>query len=151
AGFAGSLSYPAPGLRLRPASLTITHHWPLKGLVKEGDTLYVEACADDFNTISPFNPAGRSGLIVLHIISRPELTKLLEGQLKEVQEDLVKIQELQDKAIKNVKDIKDKLRDKKLDQKKKDKLIEQIIDAEQMQKQVEKEVGTKADEGVRSK
>src|SRR5262249_24792185 len=45
----------------------------------------------------------------------------------------------------------EKLKDKKLDQKQKDKLIEQIIDAEQTQKQVEKDVGTKPDEGVRSK
>src|SRR5207249_4962077 len=50
------LAVPAPAFRLRPKQLEIDWRWPLAGFAKDGDILYLQACADDFNNVSPFNP-----------------------------------------------------------------------------------------------
>src|SRR5262249_13386990 len=113
----GGPPIPPPNWRLRAKQLDLSvERFSLAGLVKVGDVLYVQACADDFNDVYPFNPPGRSVVAEIHIVGKAELDRLLDERLAEVQQDLVNTQTMQEAALKTIRDIRDKLRqeDKKL-------------------------------------
>ncbi len=145
-------SQPASG-EPRAKQKEIGHRLALARLdVKDGDVLLLQACAEDFNNVSPFNPPGRSHEVELHIVSRQELAKILDNDLAEVQQDLVRVHQMQQQALKQVEQIQKQLDKKDKDQlDKKTNLHDQVVEAEQLQKQIQERIGARPDEGIRSK
>ncbi|MBI3410953.1 MAG: hypothetical protein HY040_21675 [Planctomycetes bacterium] len=135
----------APDLRLRPRKLDVVHRWMLKNQFKEGETVVVRACADDFCDIEPGRPPGRSTPVELRIVTPKEITQALEKGLEKAQGDLVRLQQMQDNALNLVKEIKDNIAKGQVTQKEIDKLIE----AEQIQRSMQERVGQGPEDGLR--
>ncbi len=133
--------WPLPDLKLRPKRLELAKSWALARQFKEGDVLLIQGCADDFcNIIVPRQP-GRSPEIELRIVGKSELAKILDDGLGKAQQELVRIQKMQQEAIDLVKQMeKTKEPQQKLDR---------LIEAEQVQKQIQERIGNRPDEGLR--
>jgi hypothetical protein len=136
------LPAPGPALRLRPGQLEFATRWPLRNRFKEGETIAVQLCADDFCDIYGRREPGRSHEIELHIVGKFELARNVDDKLAEVQQQLKRLQKMQEQAAQAVKDVrgKDKITQKELDQ---------VVEAEQTQKQIRERVGSQPDEGLR--
>ena len=130
------------GARPKMKRADAIRRWPLSGLVREGDTVVIRAVGADFNDIVPFNPGGASHEIELRIIGKSELSKLLDEGMAEVQQKVVRAQQLQEEAMKLVKEVQNSKKAGPLQH-------EQILDAEQKQKQIQEQIGMKDDEGIR--
>ena len=130
-----------PELRLRPKRLELDKTWALANQFKEGETILVQGCGLDFcNIVEPRQP-GRSPAIKLRIVGKSELARQLDDGLGQVQQELVRIQKMQQEAIDLIKDIdKAKEAQQKLDRQ---------IEAEQLQKQIQERIGNRPDEGLR--
>ncbi len=130
-----------PELRLRPKRLELDKTWALAKQFKEGETILVQGCGLDFcNIIVPRQP-GRSPAVKLRIVGKSELARQLDEGLGQAQQELVRLQKMQQEAIDLVKDIaKAKEPQQKLDR---------LIEAEQVQKQIQERIGNRPDEGLR--
>ena len=136
-----------PPLHLRPRQLQAQRRWSLKGLVKEGDIIVLQACAHDFNDVSAFNFPGRSHEVELRIVSGRALQAVLDEALGQVQQELIRLREWQEQALKKVIEAEQEWRATgKLAPDTQDKLLE----AEQVQKQVQGRIGARDDEGLRA-
>ena len=103
--------------------------WALNRRFKEGDVILIQGCADDFcNIIVPRQP-GRSPEIELRIVSKGDLAKLLDDGLGQAQQELVRIQKMQQDAIDLVKQI-DKAKEPQ-------QKLDRLVEAEQIQKQIQ--------------
>ena len=90
---------PLPRLHLRPKVLELTRLLSIKGLGKEGDVLVLQAFAEDFKNRLP----GKSEEIIeLRIVGKPALAAILDEAQGKLQEELAKLREQQEKAIKKV-------------------------------------------------
>ncbi len=136
---------PAPELRLRLQNLEIATKWALKGQFKEGEIVVFQVAADDFCDLFPDRPPGRSHEIELRIVAKAEILRVLDEGLGKAQQELVRLQQLEDEAIKLIKDIQQKKAAKKLTQRE----LDQLIEAEQLQKQIQERLGSRAEEGLR--
>ncbi len=79
----------------------------------------------------------------MRIVGKTEIARLLDEGLGKAQQELVRVQQMQNEALNLVKEIqknKGKVTQKDLDQ---------LIEAEQLQKQVAERLGNRPDEGVR--
>ncbi len=132
-----------PELRLRPRQLELTTRWPLRSRFKEGETVLLQVCADDFCDIYGKREAGRSTEIELHIVGKMELARTINEKVAEVQQNVVRLQKMQENALKAVKEVqgKDKVTQKEIDH---------VEEAEQIQKELRERVGTRPDEGLRA-
>jgi hypothetical protein len=138
--------FPAQPLRLRPQQLLITHRWSLKGLAIEGESLVIQACADDFCDVMAFRKPGRSIEIELKVVGKAALKGVIEDAESKIQQQLIRLREMQDKAIKKVIGAEQQWRaTAKL---RPEDLIE-VAEAEQLQKEIDARIGTKKDEGLR--
>jgi hypothetical protein len=138
--------FPAEPLRLRPKQLLITHRWSLKGLAVEGETLVIQACADDFCDVIAFRKPGRSIEIELKVVGKAALKGVIEDAESKIQQQLIRLREMQDKAIKKVIGAEQQWR--ATGKLRPEDLIE-VAEAEQLQKEIEARIGTKKDEGLR--
>lgn len=134
-----------PPLRLRAKNLEIATKWALQNQFKEGEVIVLQVCADDFCDIFPGRPAGRSHEIELRIVSKAEIARILDDGLGKAQQELVRLQQLQEEALNLIKDIQQKKAKGKLTQKE----LGALIDAEQLQKQMQERLGNRPDEGLR--
>jgi hypothetical protein len=137
--------FAAPDWRLRPKSLEIATKWPLKNQFKEGEIVVLQVGADDFCNLFPDRPSGRSHEIELRIVGRAEIDRLVDDGLGKAQQELVRLQQLQEQALNLVKDIQNKRAKNKLSQKE----VDDLIEAEQIQKQIQERLGNRQDEGIR--
>lgn len=134
-----------PELRLRAKNLEIGTKWSLRNKFKEGEVVVLQVGADDFCDIFPDRPAGRSHEIELRIVSKAEIARILDDGLGKAQQELVRLQQLQEEALNLIKEIQDKKAKGKLTQKE----LGALIDAEQLQKQMQERLGNRPDEGLR--
>lgn len=122
----------------------ISQRWPLKGLANIGERIVLQACAEDFNNVVAFNQPGRSSEVALRIVSPRELAKKIDEDLGQIQQELVRVQQMQQEAIAQVERIKDD----------KDKPgfrpNEAIFEAEQKQRQIQARIGNTREEGIRA-
>ncbi len=111
----GSLVGPMPRLRLqrldfnRTLSLRSIRHAGGEPL-KEGDSVILQACADDFDDVSPGKEPGRSHQVEIRIISRSEMEQVLTNEQTRVQQELVRLREKQREARAKVAEVENRLR-----------------------------------------
>jgi hypothetical protein len=111
----GALLAPRPRLRLqrldfnRTLSLRSIRHASGEPL-KEGDTVILQACADDFDDVSPGKEPGRSHQIEIRIISRQAMEQVLTQEQARVQQELVRLREKEREARSKVAEIEMRLR-----------------------------------------
>lgn len=131
-----------PELKLRPKRLELDKTWALAGQFKEGDVIVIQACAQDFcNVIVPRQP-GRSPALKLRIVGKSELAKQLDEGLGKVQQELTRIQKMEQDAIDLVKQL-DKAKEPQ-------QKLDRLLEAEQLQKQIQERIGNQPDEGLRA-
>jgi hypothetical protein len=129
-------------IRLRPKDLDFETVWALNNQFKVGDVVILEVCSEDYCDVSPFRQPGRSSPIELRITSKPDLVKAARQKLNDIQDHVKKAEQNQKKALDTINDIK-KL--DKLTQEQKDQLVE----AEQLQREVQEQIGKAPDQGLR--
>ena len=135
-----------PPLRLRPTRLQVGKLWSLEGLAEEGDTLLVQACAHDFNDVVAFNVPGRSPVLELRIVGRSEFRAQLDEAQGRLQQDLVRLREMQNQALKKVKGAEQEWR---ATGKLQPENVVEVAEAEQIQKQIQERIGLKPNQGLR--
>jgi hypothetical protein len=140
-------------IRLRPVSVPINRAVSLKHFrqlngspLKEGDTLILQLCADDFDDVTVDKQPGRSHEVEIHIISRNALDVILNQEEEKVQQDLVRLEKMQREARKKVADTQEQLRQ---NHKLQPEDMTRLLDAEQQQQQIRERIGDKQ-EGLRS-
>ncbi len=145
--FSGARSpLPMQLLNLQAKRLTLTQRLPLRGLAFEGETLVIQACAEDFDDVSVFPRVGRSHEIELKIVPKTALSAVLDDIEIQIQQDLLKLKAMQERAVNIVVGAEQQWRSTgKL---RPEDLVE-LAEAEQIQKDIQARVGAKKDEGVR--
>jgi hypothetical protein len=137
---------PTKSLHLRPKRLVVTQRFSLKGLALEGQTIVLQACAEDFNDVVPFPQPGRSPEVELRVVPKTQLAAVLDEQEAAIQQQLLKLKDMQEKAIKKVIGAEEQL--KATGKLRPEDLIE-LAEAEQIQNEIKNRIGTKKDEGLR--
>jgi hypothetical protein len=122
----------------------VNYRWPLKGLASVGERIVVQACADDFNNVVAFNQPGRSAEVALRIVSAKELAKKIDEDLGQIQQELVRVQQMQQEAIAQVERIKENTNKPGF------RANEAIAEAEQKQRQIQARIGNTREEGIRA-
>jgi hypothetical protein len=143
----GPLMLPAPPLHLRPRQVLVLRRWSLAGLVKEGDILVLQVCAHDFNDVAAFNVPGRSHEVELRVVGRPALEAIVDEAQGQVQQELIRLREWQEQALKKVIEAEQEWR---ATGKLRPETLDKLLEAEQVQKQIQARVGAKEDEGLRA-
>ena len=138
----GELGRPQPDLRLRYKQMDFDTLWSLNQF-KEGDLVEIEVCADDFCDIYGYREPGKSHAIMLRIIGRSQIVQDNARKLAEIEKELKKLEEMQDKALKTTKETQQK---DKMDRKSVDRFID---DDQQVQKAIQDMIGRAPDEGLR--
>lgn len=133
--------------RVRPQRQDRTVRWSLAALqLHEGDTVRVQAFADDFDDVMVGKLPGRSHEVELHVVSRTTLERLLHEWQLRVQQELQALSRLQQDAQKRIAEAEAALRKEgKLEP----RHLDDVVQAEQMQQQVRARVGN-ATEGLRA-
>jgi len=135
-----------PVIRKLTLNKEFKHVDPAEGGLKDGDTLTLQACADDYDDVSAGKEPGRSVEIEIRIVSRNALELVVNQAQARVQQELVILKKMQQDATKKVSDVQQHL-------KQSGKLspddLDQLLQAEEMQKQVRDRVGDKK-EGLRA-
>jgi hypothetical protein len=159
---------------LRPTLLKFLRTLPLASLrrsdgasLREGDVVLLQACADDWDDLSPFREPGRSHVVEIRVIDRNEFDLTLNQEQADVQQKLLRLREKERQALahaeeaerrlKRVEKIQPKEADPSEEAKKQraevEKLQKEIDDelhqAQQLQKEIQEGVGDRK-EGVRS-
>ena len=129
---------------MQPRRLELAMLWQLRKQYQVGDILSVQMCADDYCDLFTPRLPGRSTTIEMRIVSDDELAQQHENVLADVQKDLKAIQQIEEKAKKEL-----ELLPK--DQKPDAKVLDQLIEAGQEMKTAQERIGLKSDEGVRDK
>jgi hypothetical protein len=137
----------APDWRLRPRRVQVGQRWSLKGLAQEGDILVIQACADDFNNVIAHHTPGRSIEVELRIVGRQALAGILDDAQGKIQQELLRLREWQEKALKKVMEAQQQ---QKATGKLRQEDVDGLIEAEQLQKQIQARVGATKDEGLRA-
>jgi hypothetical protein len=138
---------PNDSIRLRPKNVNIDRRLPLSELERSlaiGQSIVLQAVADDFNNVAAFPNPGRSQEVELKIVGKPKLDRIVDDGLSQVQEELVRLQKMQNEALETVKNI----------QENKDKpgfpINQKIAEVEQSQKQIQARIGSNREEGLRA-
>ena len=137
-----------PSLHLRPPRLEIDRRWSLRGLkLNAGDTLVLQACADDFDDVTVGKKPGCSQEVELHIVGRTGLDLILNDAQARVQQELVRLHKQQQEALSKVIPAETHWRNQQgplLP-----KHLDELLQAEQLQQQIQARVGNK-EEGLRA-
>ncbi len=128
----------------RPKRVDVARTWPIKGLAQVGEGIVLQACADDFNNVVAFNQPGRSAEVVLRIVSPRQLAKRIDEDLGQIQQELVRIQQMQQEALGQVEKVKDNI------EKPGFRPHEALAEAEEKQKQIQARIGPNPEEGLRA-
>lgn len=117
APFAGVAALAAPAPRLRLPHLEFVRKLPLRSLrradggpLREGDTVTLQACADDFDDVSVGKEPGRSHEVTIRIVGRDVLEAELNREQGRIQQELVQLRDRQREALAKVKEIDARLR-----------------------------------------
>jgi hypothetical protein len=109
APLAGPAVLGAPVPRLRPGRLEFVRTLPLKALkrpdgsdLEEGDVVTLRACADDFDDVTVAKQPGRSDPVEIYIVGRRGLELELNKEQAAVQQELVRMREMQREALAKV-------------------------------------------------
>jgi hypothetical protein len=146
---------PNKPLKLRPTQLTVDQMVSLKvfqhldiagSALKDGDLLSLQLCADDFDDVTVDKQPGRSHEIEIRIISRNALDIILNEEERKVQQEMVRLEKLQEDARRKVEAVQKQL---KQTGKLQPEDIGQLLEAEQTQQQIRERVGDKK-EGLRA-
>jgi hypothetical protein len=130
-----------PSQRLRPQRLEIGRRWSLADLrLNEGDVLTIQACADDFDDVTVGKKPGRSHEVEIRIVGRTALDINVNQLQAQVQQELVRLQKLQQEALEKVIPAEVEWRNKGQLQ---PRQVDELIQAEQLQQQIRARVGTK--------
>jgi len=113
--------------------------------VRDGDTVYLRAAADDWDDVSVLKEPGRSGEFELRIASRESIEAFLQKELAAMRPDLLRLREQQHNARQKTDEVIPKA-DGTLSPADREKLL----NAEQTQKQIRGKVADARD-GVRAK
>lgn len=145
------ISGPEP--RLRPQRLQISRRFSLNQFkhangrsLQEGDSVILQACADDFDDVAVDKAAGRSHEVELMIISKSTLEALLDRSQTQVQEELLRLRKEQQEALQHVIGAEQRWRNTG---KLRSQDIDQVLQAEQLQQQIRSRIGTRR-EGLRA-
>ncbi len=133
-----------PSFHLRRPDYHGTYSYSIAGLTEPGESLVVQAFADDFNTVVPNNPPGRSHAVELRIVDRSKLDRIVERTMQKMHKQLIDLKKTQEKALAIVKEVKNQLGQD--DEGNHDKLAE----AKELQKQMQRRVGATPEEGLRA-
>lgn len=146
---------PGPDVKERPQRVPLfrklalkefKHLDPAAGGLKEGDVLTIQACADDYDDVSPDKEPGRSHEVEIRVVSRNALELVVNQAQARVQQELVILKKMQEEATKKVSEVRQHL--KQTGQLSPEDL-DQLLQAEETQRQVRDRVGDKK-EGLRS-
>ncbi len=160
--------------RLRPTHLEFRRTLPVASLrasdggsPREGDVILLQACADDWDDVTPSKEPGRSHVVEIHVIDRNEFDLTINQEQADVQQKLLRLREKERDALKQAEEAEHRLKrvekiqpkdDDQSDEAKKqreevEKLQKEIDDelrqAQQLQKEIQEGVGNH-DEGVRA-
>ena len=124
-----------------------THLGADAGGLKEGDVLTLQVCADDFDDVTVDKQPGRSHEVEIRIVSRDALDVILSRDQTRLQQELVRLRELERDALKKVMDAQKRWNEK--DERLRDDITQFVEEAEQLQKQIREKVGTRK-EGLRA-
>src|SRR5262249_12629496 len=78
--------------------------------LKDGDMVILQACADDFDDVSPSKEPGRSHQVEIRIISREAMEQVLTLEQARVQQELVRLREKQREARAKLAEVETRLR-----------------------------------------
>jgi hypothetical protein len=146
--FAGKpLRLLVPVIPQKPAFFAGTRRWSLKGLVSEGETVVIQGVAEDFNDVPAFPQPGRSTPEVeLKVVGKAALAAVIDEREADVHQQLLKLRELQDAALKKVIGVEAQWRTTgKL---RPEDLVE-LAEAMQLQKDIQGRIGATKDDGLR--
>jgi hypothetical protein len=133
-------------MRLRPKMLLATKRWSLKGLAIEGETLVIQACAEDFCDVVPSRQPGRSIELELKVVGKTALSGVIAEAEAKIQDELLRLREMQDRAIKKVIAAEQQWR---ASGKLRPEDLLELAEAELLQKEIEARIGMRRDEGLR--
>jgi hypothetical protein len=137
-----------PPLRLRPQRVPAARRWSLRELgLKDGDTLTLQASADDFDDVTVGKPPGRSPEVELRVVNRTALDITLSEAQGRIQQELLRLQKQQQEALEKVVGAETQWRNQK--GKLTPNTLDDLLQAEQLQEQIRARVGTKQ-EGLRA-
>ena len=137
---------PAQPVPLQPRHLHLAEHWSLKGLAIEGETIVIQACANDYNDVPAFPQPGRSHEIELKVVGKQGLAQVVDEQEAQVQQQLLKLRDLQDRAIKKLIGVEQQW---KATGKLRPEDAVELAEVEELQKDIRARIGEKKDEGLR--
>lgn len=132
-----------PELKLRPKRLELEKVWALNRQFKEGEVLLIHGGGIDFCNVTVPREPGRSPMLKLKIVGKGELARIIDDGLGEAQQELVRLQKMQQEAIDLIKQI-DKAKEPQ-------QKLDRLIEADQIQKQIQERIGNRPDEGLREK
>jgi hypothetical protein len=134
-------------LHLRPRRLVLSQRMSLKGMAVEGESVVLQACAEDFNNVVAFPETGRSSEIELKVVGKTALAAVNDENEAQFQQQLLRLRDMQEKAIKKVIGAEQQWR--ATGQLRPEDLVD-VAEAEQIQKEIEARIGTTKDEGLRA-
>jgi hypothetical protein len=151
--WAGVAVLAAPALPTQPQRLDFRQKLSLKtlhnsqgGALKEEDTVFLRACADDYDDVTVDKLPGRSPEIELRIVGRNALEIVLNQEQAAIQQELLRVREQEREAIRKVSEVENRL---KKGEKLNDADREKLLQAEKTQQQIRERIGGE-NEGLRS-
>jgi hypothetical protein len=130
-----------------PRRMQLTHRWSLKGLAVEGETIVIQACADDHNNVSAFPQPGRSHEVELKIVGKQGLAQVIDEQEAQFQQKLLLLRDMQERAIKKLIGVEQQL---KANGKLRPEDLVELTEVDELQKEIQARIGAKKDEGLRA-
>jgi hypothetical protein len=137
----------------RPTKLEIHQLLSLKRIkhpdgapLKDGDTLFLQACADDFDTVNPNKEPGASHEVEIKIVDRNRFELALDQEQGKIQQEILRQRERQREVLKQVQAFKNKI-DKGEKPTPEDQRA--LIEAERQQGVIQDKIGTPK-EGLRA-
>lgn len=114
--------------------------------LQDGDTLFLQACADDFDTVNPRKEPGVSSEVEIRIVDRNRLELTFNEEQSKIQQEILRQREKQRDVLKVVNDLK-------LQAEKGQKLTPEeqraLVEAEKQQGALQERIGTEK-EGLRA-
>ena len=86
----------------RPLELKLPEVWPLANRFKEGETVVLRVCADDYNDQAKPKLVGSSHDLELRIVGEKKLKKFLNNAFQNIQKNIVRLAIEQEAALKLV-------------------------------------------------
>jgi hypothetical protein len=118
----------------------IERKWPIAGLkLRAGDTLVLQACADDFDDLTVAKRPGRSHEVELHIVDRTSLEIALARAEAQIGQEVSRLHNQQQEALEKVKGIEERQRRNPAHHEADS--VDDLLQAEQLQQQIRERIG----------